>query len=252
MDLALYLRVLWRFRIIVAAGFVIAVLLAFFAVEKVSFSNGLSISPRKGETWKSDAFLQITGPHFPLGRDVPAYTPGSSALPSAAKGDPQRLSYLTTVFAQLATGDAVIHKLGIDPTDPVTGTLAVTALAGPAYSNPAILNILDFTATGPTPQGAARLARRASMAFQSWLLEQQRANAIRPSDRVLADVYKSATPPVLVSHSGRTLPIIVFLTVFGTTMGLALVLENVRPRPSRARENELHAEPVSGPTRQTA
>lgn len=235
MDLALYLRVLWRFRIIVAAGFLLAVLLAFTAVSKVSFSGGsLKLTPRKVQTWKSDAFLQVTSQNFPLGRDTPAYTNGSQRHPSSAKGDPARLSYLTTVYSQLATNDTVIRQVGIDPTKPEKGTLTVTALSGPAYSNPAILNILDFTATGPTAERAVGLASRSSKAFQSWLVGQQERAGIAPDDRVIAQEYKSATPAERISSTGKTLPVIVFLTVFGATIGLALVLENLRPPPGRA------------------
>ena len=242
MDLALYARVLWRFRGIVAAGFVIAVALAFLTVEKVGFSGGLQLSPRKAQVWKSDAFIQVTGKNFPAGRVVPAYTSGNASRPAVDVNDPARLSYLTTLYANLATNDAVIHSLGINPKKPQDGTLTVTAVPGPAYSNPAILNILDFSATGPSPARAKALASGGALAFQDWLRRNQDANDIPPNARAIAPIYKSATPAVVISHGGKTLPVIVFLTIMGATFGLALVLENLRPQPVAAKPSELHAE----------
>jgi hypothetical protein len=184
----------------------------------------------------------VTGKNFPAGRVVPAYTPGNASRPAVDANDPARLSYLTTLYANLATNDAVIHSLGIDPKNPQLGTLTVTAVPGPAYSNPAILNILDFTATGPSPARAEGLANGGAFAFQSWLRRNQEANHIPTEARAIAPIYKSATPAVVASHRGKTLPVIIFLTIFGATIGLALVLENLRPQPAAAKPSELHAE----------
>jgi hypothetical protein len=236
MDLALYLRVLWRFRIIVAAGFLMAVILTFLAVEKVSFAGGSPMfSPRKTPVYQSDAFLQVTGNNAPELRAKPKRVGGSATTPATDPFDPGRLSYLTTLYANLALNDITTRRLRLDPLKPEKGALTVTAVPAPAYANPAILNILDFQATGPTPERAMALANGGTRAFQSWLRRYQDEQGIEQDSRTVAVVYKQASPPVVVSHGGKTLPIIVFLTVFGATIGLALVLENVRPRPGGVR-----------------
>ena len=257
MDLALYVRVLWRFRIVVAAGLALAILLAFFAVERVSISNGrMKLAPRKAEVWKTDSFLLVTQPDFPWGRTVTRYTSGDpgTGKPPVAQGDPQRLATLTALYAPLATNDEVRSKIGLSNLHPSKETYTVTAVPAPAYSNPAIQPILDFSATAATPAAAVSLAQRASNAFRQWLQRWQRAGGIPPADRVVLVPYTRATPPQLVSHPGKTLPVIVFLTILGITVGLALVLENLRPRPAAARRetiDELHAE-RAGPARRTA
>ena len=58
MDLRLYGRVLWRFRVIVVTGIVLAAALAFLSVAKVSFNHGSpSVTYRKALTYESLAKL---------------------------------------------------------------------------------------------------------------------------------------------------------------------------------------------------
>ena len=53
MDLCTHLGVIWRFRVIVVLGLVLAVGLAFLSVFRVSFANGASVSYRDKQTWLS-------------------------------------------------------------------------------------------------------------------------------------------------------------------------------------------------------
>lgn len=258
MDLALYVRVLWRFRIVVAAGLALAILLAFFAVERVSISSGrMKLAPRKAEVWKTDSFLLVTQSDFPWGRSVTRYTRAdpTTGKPPVPKGDPQRLATLTALYAGIAMNDVVRARIGLSSLRPsTTRTVTVTAVPAPAYSTPAIQPILDFAATGATPAAAVALAQGATNAFRQWLQSEQQAGRIAPADRVVLWPYTRATPPVLVSSTGKTLPVIIFLTILGITVGLALVLENLRPRPAAVRRetvDELHAE-RAGPARRTA
>ena len=75
MDLQLYARVLWRFRFVVAVGTALAIGLAFMSYYKVSFSDGVSVTYREGEVWRSDATLFVTQPGFPWGRLGVSSTP---------------------------------------------------------------------------------------------------------------------------------------------------------------------------------
>jgi len=253
MDLALYTRVLWRFKYIVVVGLILAIGLALLSVKKVSFSGGsLSLSPRKAQIWKTDSFLLVTQPNFPWGRTVPQYAPGSptTGAPATAQGDPARMASLTAIYSNPAVGlnDWVQAKIGLSGPHPPQGSVTVAAVPAPPYSNPAILPILDFSGTGPTPAASAVLARSASSAFAAWLSKEQSSAHTAPGDRVQLRPVTKESPAVLISHSGKTLPVIVFLTIIGATVGLALVLENVRPRPAPA----LRAETAPPPARQSA
>src|SRR4029077_17283400 len=64
-DFRLYGRVLWRFKIIVVAGFVLALVLALLSVVRVS-SHGLSY--RESQLWSAKMRLQVTQSGFPEGR----------------------------------------------------------------------------------------------------------------------------------------------------------------------------------------
>jgi hypothetical protein len=246
MDLALYLRVIWRFKFLFAAGFILAVGLAFLSVEKVSFKGGFTMSPRKQPTYKTDAYLLVTQSGFPWGRSQAPYTRGNpvTGAPSVPISDPQRFAQLTGLYAQLATGDAVRQSLHLSPLHPELGTVSVTAVAAPPYSNPAVLPVLDVAATGPTAARAADLALRASASFRTWLAKQQESAGIPDTERVYVTPITKFTPPVIVSHSHKMLPVIVFISLLGITFGTALVLENLRPRSQRLSETESAGAPA--------
>src|SRR6266480_2324324 len=60
MDLALYARVIWRFRFIVLAGFLLALSLSLFSLARVSLKGGSpSLTYRQAEIWQSAAKLNV-------------------------------------------------------------------------------------------------------------------------------------------------------------------------------------------------
>ena len=181
MDLSLHLRVLWRFKIVLAVGLFVAVFLALLAGTKAS-----------ARTWKSEATLFVTQPGFPWGRTVTKYLPGDIATgkPSIPTADPQRLSSLTALYAQLATSEPVAPWLkGIERRHE---QLTVTAVPAPQYSTPTLLPLLQIAATAPSQARAISLANRASSSFKTWLARQQaRLTSLMPS---VWSSSRSATP----------------------------------------------------------
>jgi uncharacterized protein involved in exopolysaccharide biosynthesis len=63
-----------------------------------------------------------------------------------------------------------------------------------------------------------------------YVRSQQALAAIPNGDRVDLQVLQNATPPVVVVPRKKTLAIVVFLAVVVAVVGLAFVLENLRPR----------------------
>ena len=53
MDLKLFISVLWRFRLAVAGGFLLALLLAFIASTRCRSHGGIKTTPRGSETWEA-------------------------------------------------------------------------------------------------------------------------------------------------------------------------------------------------------
>jgi capsular polysaccharide biosynthesis protein len=217
MDLSLHLRVLWRFKIVLAVGIFVALFLALLAATKAS-----------AKTWKSDATLFVTQPGFPWGRTVIQYLPGNTATgkPSVPTADPQRLSSLTALYAQLATSDPVAPWLkGVERRHE---QLTVTAVPAPQYSTPTLLPLLQIEATAPSKARAMALANRASTSFRTWLAQQQATAEIPPAERVVVEPISRADTAQRVGGSGKTLPVIVFLAVLAATIGVIFVLENLR------------------------
>jgi len=232
MDLALYMRVVWRFKFIVAAGFLAAIGLVILATFHVSFAGASApkLSYRKPQLFKSDATVFVTQPGFPWGSTITKYLPGNitTGKPSVPVADPNRLSSLTALYAQIATSDP-LGVLDVPP-DSKVEKVSVTALPAPAYSNPAILPLITITALAQSPAAAQQLAGHAAASFHTWLDHQQNESKIPAQQRVTMQVINSGTKPIVAVGRSKTLPGIIFITVMSATFGLIFVLENLRPR----------------------
>lgn len=228
MDLALHLRVIWRFRYLVAVGLLVAVCLTILATARVDFNGGPHLVYRQSEVWAGRARLLLTQPGVPWGRTV---FPDTSTTASSSKkqqqqpifADPGRLSSLASFYAQLGNSDAVQRHL---PRGAVTATPVVDTSTN--YTQP--LPILEFLAVAPTPQRANRLAGQAAAVFTRYVTQQQNAANIPSGQRVYLQTLNRPAEPQLVKARKMTLPIVVFLTMLVATLALAFVLENLRPR----------------------
>jgi hypothetical protein len=236
MDLPLYGRVIWRFRVIVAIGVLLAVGLAFLSFVRVSFADGLKISYRQSEDWSASTTYVLTGSGFPVGGV------NSSLGPSS----PLALSSLAALYAAYATSDEVMRR--IKRAGPVDGVVTAESFVNQQTSQRSPLPLLAITADAATPAKAMRLAHRAARAFMSYVLDQQNAANIAPGKRVQFRVVNAPQGATLVGPRKKTLPIVIFLTLLTATLGLAFVLENLRPRvrPIDTLEDE------SRPTRRSA
>jgi hypothetical protein len=228
MDLARYLRVTWRFKRLIIGGLVLAVVLSVLSVAKVTTSG---LQYRHGMTYRSNATVFITQPGFPWGRTSPEYLPGNQAksTPSVPVADPQRLSSLTALYAQLAMSDPVRSLL--TASERTDGKVGVSAVLAPINSSPPILPLLKFSAIAPSQQRAVALVNNAAGAFQTWLSDQQNSAGIQPAQRVVAQLVTGGSKPTAASHRSKSLAMIIFITVVAASFGLALALENLLPQP---------------------
>jgi hypothetical protein len=229
MDLALYTRVLWRFRVIVIAGFVLACLLAFLSYARVSFAGGSpKISYRQAETWQSKTRLLITQPGFQIGKlSLGNPYPTTTTPSSTPVASPQWLASLAQSYVELGNSDAVQAMLARDHT--VHGTMSVA----PEYAGQnetGILPVLDVNGLGPTAADAEHASQAGAAVFMRYFKQQEIANGVAPKNRVrLAILNKAAAPQILVKRK-KTLPIVIFIAVMTAAIGLAFILENLRPR----------------------
>ena len=87
--------------------------------------------------------------------------------------------------------------------------------------------------------------------LRAFIDRQQADNLIPAAQRVVVAVVRSSDPPTLVKGHSKTLPIVIFMTLMMGFVGLALVLENLRPR-ARPAEPLGEAQPSQPSVRRTA
>jgi len=236
-DLPLYLRVLWRFRVLVALGVLIAISLALLATVRVS-AKPPYFSYRQGQVYSSEARVFVTQQGFPWGYAAPpTVTTGTPAGDAAAEAkllgskqfaDPTRFPSLAVLYAYLAMSDPVKRIMLRE--GPVLGSVMASPVVSTQSGYGTTLPLVAISGTGRTPEDAVLLTIRATNAFKSFLQTQQARNRIPAQNRVLLTVISKADPPALVKGRSKTLPVVVFMTVLLGVVGLVFMLENMRPR----------------------
>lgn len=208
MDLRTYFRVLWRFRLIVAVGLGLAIVLGLFAYVKVTPKG---VSYRQSETWSSLTTLAVTQAGVPVGAVSAtggAYTGLAYYYSGLAKSD--AIGRLARRYAH--TGGAIQANVEVDN---------AAHLALP------FIDIQALASTGPR---AVALANGVARALQSYVAQQQNLAGRGVTSRVALPQIIVARGAKLSAARRKTTPVVIFLTVLIATIGLAFILENFRPR----------------------
>jgi hypothetical protein len=223
----MYLRVIWRFRIVVLAGFILAVVLSASAYWKVGKGG---ITHRQAETWQSVTTLGLTQGGFPWGRTTfPTRiqnTPAGQQLAPSIYADPNRFYSLSTYYSFLANSDAVRALFQRGQRTP--GTVRAQAVTDPANNYPE--PFVQFIGSAPTASAATSNANRGAAAFKRYMTQQQIAAGIPQGQRVALATINEARGAVLAAGRRKTTPIVIFLTIMLAAIGVAFILENLRPR----------------------
>lgn len=245
MDLGVFFRVIWRFKIVVAIGFVLALTLAALSLARVDFKGGSpSVSHRQQEQWQSYTTLIISPRGFPWGRSV-----------FSLNFDPSRFATLATIYANLAQSDAVKRIMVRDWNIRHAAIQAQPVLSTSNNSSALPLPLMTIGATTSSARSSTAAAERATSAFLDFLRAEQSDNGIPTDKRVVVSEIKHATPPVLLKGRSKTTPVAVFLAVMIAFVGLAFVLENLRPRVhevSQDSKDDHHNHVVVPPARRSA
>jgi hypothetical protein len=220
MDLPLYLRVLWRFKLLVVIGLSLAVGLSFLSVVKVDMHGPKHFQYRQGLLWADDVTLLVAPQGFPWG-----------AQSFGIWADPQKYASLATIYANLATSDEVKQIVLRDGhvdffKEPMLS--AVVPYSTQNSSSPP-LPLITLEAQAATLERVIELAKRETKAFLQFLTTQQATNKIPDKQRVLVRVIKGDQVRLLKKRS-KTTPVMIFMLVSMATLGLAFLLENLRPR----------------------
>jgi hypothetical protein len=229
MDVALYSRVLWRFKGVVVAGLLLAILLAVLSTARVELKGGIpSFAYRQNETWTSITNIFVTQPGFPLGRSFyDRVVPLPNGQTVGVYQDPYRFSNYAVLYAGLATSDPVKKIILRD--GPLPGAIFASVPTQP--SNPSVaLPIVQVNGNASTPSSAEETSRRASRGLITYVQREQAATGTPKAQRVRLVILNHPQPAVLVKGRSLTRPVAVFLALIFMTLGLVFVLENLRPR----------------------
>jgi len=215
MDIGLFLTVLWRAKWVLLGGILFGLVIAALAYGRPGVSGGRpTLTPNTAEVWQSESQLLITQASFP-------FSQGQTASP------PQTgLSELSPVYATLANGDAV--QAEIRRQVGVPGKVKASESLDVAIS--AALPFVNLIATAPTANDATRLAAGAASVLHAYVIQQQTAARIAPSQRVELAVVQSGANTKLVEGHKLTVPLLVFIAILFAVVSLVFLNENVRPR----------------------
>jgi capsular polysaccharide biosynthesis protein len=213
MDFRLFFNVIVRFKYLVAGGLVVACALAFLTVFKVT-PHGLRY--RQQEKWADTARVLV----------------------STSTTSDQDPASLAQVYATLATSDQVT-KAAIRR-HRIPGTLQ--ADFGYVNRTSTALPTISVTGISSTPERAATLANDAIGALRVFVQRQQDETGISVENQATLEDLNTAIPftALVFSPRSKTPPVIVFVLVLAATIGLAFLLENLRPRE---RKGSVEVEP---------
>ena len=246
MDLRLYFLVISRFRYLVVTGLFLACVLAFYSVFHVSFAHvsfvhGPKISYRQSQTYLSEERLYLdTQGGVPFRTTTAKIDPKTGNIyypPNLVP--PSALGSTAVLYAQLVNSDVLKRLVGKLPGAFLAYPLTTTG------NSPVNLPFLAIDGYGTTPEKAILVANRVSQAFISYVTQNQQASNVPQSQRVLLTVTTKAAKAKVFTGRHYTVPVVVFLVVLIATLGLAFILENLRPaRPVRLPAKVEEPEPL--------
>jgi hypothetical protein len=226
-DFALYIRVLWRFRLLVVLGLMLALTLAVLSLVRVGTDG---VTYRQTELWASTTRLLVTQKGFPEGR-LYGQTATLGDETDTPLVDPGRFNNLAVLYSQLAVSDPVRALMRRD--GPIRGRVIVNPAVGGGEFR-IQLPMIDMMAISTSPAAAMQLAARSAAALQTYITEGQRASDTPLADRAVIVPVVRPIRAELYQPRSKTMSIVVFLAVMFVTIGVAFLLENLRPRVADA------------------
>lgn len=226
MDLAQHAAVLWRFRAVVTGGLVLGIVLAVLAAYQLP-----SMTPRGSETWSSESSLLVTQAGFPEGRStLPTDGTGEVGGGTGSGGqsgqlefaDPDRLSGLASLYAQLATGDRVRARL---PEHPKASQIEAIPVEGNASIQLPVIKLTTSAGSGPR---ARALNVHTVQALTSVLESEQTKNAIPAGQRIRITQINAPALPIKTAGRSHTASILALLLCVLGAVALAHLLAALR------------------------
>jgi hypothetical protein len=151
---------------------------------------------------------------------------GTQILPSSF-ADPARFRELAGYYAAFANSDEV-QRLMASRTKNSVGKVTAQGVYDPISNFP--LSFVKIQGVAPTAKDASTIANEGARAFKDYLTRKQIGAGIQPAQRVEVQVMNRARGASLLLGRKKTTPVVIFLTIMLAAVGLAFILENLRPR----------------------
>jgi capsular polysaccharide biosynthesis protein len=236
MDLQRHIRLLWRSKLLIAAGAIVGILLGVLASYKIS---GSSLQPRKQPEYTAVSKLMVTQNGFPWGRTT---LPGSTIAPNEASGDstdagdakaessvqfadPGRLANLAWMYSHFLMGDQVRSMITHPPEGMIIDAAPITAGGNMSAS---ALPLIGLTVSAPTAAEAQRLSREVPAALERYLAKEQSESSTPAGDRVEITTINRSQAAIPGKSKAMIMSIVIFMMAVAAAISLAYVLENLR------------------------
>lgn len=244
MDLALLGGVLWRSRVLVIVGLLLACVAAVLSMAKLTIVGGKpQLVYRTQVLYQSNVQLHVTQPGFPDGRSVfntsPTTLPsGRTELPKFA--DPDRFVGLAVIYSQLIMGNDERARVFGVRRPPRNEAILAAPMPAPGGTGQ-FLPIIQITGIAPSPLDAMRLADRAAQSFSDYLSQRQNQTHVADAERVTLDRIAGPLAPSVYLPRKKLRSIAVFLLLAMLTIAAAFVRENLRVKRSDREEARARA-----------
>jgi hypothetical protein len=248
-----YLHALRRFWWLLVIGVAVALLAAVASRYTISLSPP-GLEEKDKVSWTAESQLLVDsadGAHF---RSKETFVPpadetgtdgetdGETAAepPLSSSPDFNTIRANANTYPYVIEGDEVASYREEHYGD-LPGTVDALGIASVSVANriePSEIPIIRLIATADTPDQAMNLADKTGLAFIGWLEQEQQANDIPRSDRMVVTQLRVPASALASEGPSTTLPVLIFLVVFAAFCVLAVILDRLvpprQPRPARA------------------
>jgi hypothetical protein len=250
-----YSAPLKRFRLVIALGVVVGAALALTSSYKVDFSAlPPKLTGREQPTYTAGTQLEVTSasaPYYRSAVDIPVVAPAQegeeeeepASLVEQAEPSVQTLISAANYYPYVIEGDAV-RALRERLFGEIEGEISATAIGAtitPSRHEPGRLPFIQVIATSDSAQKAIDLAQYTALAFIRHVQVQQQRTGIRPEQRLVVKQLRRPERTFATGGTSPTMPVLVFFAVVAAAVGVAFVLDRLRP------ERESAAAAADGP-----
>ncbi len=232
-----------RFWWLLAVGGVVGLLAAVSMVYEIP-----SFEQRDGRTYTAQSRLFVTSPEgqyvrLSVPREIETGADGGSTSgggPAVTQVPPnvQPLLAAANLYPLIIVSDDVTRlrtKMFGRLPGRVTAN-AFSAVSTPQRFSPAQLPVVDIFATSSTPKQAITLANATADAFGRWIRIEQNRAGLKPPERIL--IREIQVPQIAIPSAGPSwgVPMLVAFALVAAFGFLAVVLDQLYPRPELAGE----------------